>query len=250
MITNRIFQTAALLWVLVLPAQASEKTAEKADYVEQDGTIVLHGSIAAIPNWASSFESWKNCRYSSNARALAHTFPQIQDKDTTSQFCYTSEAVPQDWDSHWHPLLGCCVVNQLPALLPIAYKAPSPHPYFLKKEVAEHLTQLPIPLRGIVSDYAAHPSTLLDCTEGDTIQIMLANHNNKKVLAQLTCTRSYGRPFRIQIARGLVENEKIPTSLRDQLNQEIQENENQQQEKQKKEQERLSALLGLQAEER
>jgi hypothetical protein len=232
MITNRIFQTATLVSLFVLPVRASEKSIpvqkveDTADYVDKDGTIVLHGSIAAIPNIASSFEAWKKCAYISTGSNLAHTFPQMQEKDVTSQFSYSSITC-RDWESHWHPLPLTVMTDHLPSLLPIAYKSPSPHPYFIKKTVEENLTELPRPLRTIISDYAANPSMLLDCTEGDTIQILLPNLANKKVIAQLTCIQSYGDPFRIQLARGLVKNDQISPQLKAQLSKLIEAHERQ-----------------------
>lgn len=224
MISNRKLLGLMTVWLLytTMALQAAEKSnpqdlQEKADYTTEDGAVVLHGTIAPLPS-ATTIKDYNNPAYSPGT-SLMPAFPSLTKEDIIARFACQSKAC-QDWDAHYHPLLQCTCPDYLPALLPIVYKSPTPHPYFLKKEVAAHLTELPQPLRSIVSEYAENPCSLLDCTQGDVIQITMPNRGNKKAIAQFMCTNSYGDPFKIQLARGLVTT-KITPQLKQALKEEV-----------------------------
>lgn len=110
----------------------------------------------------------------------------------------------------------------LPALKPVVYKDPSPHPHFLKKEVNETLANLPQPLCSMISGYAENACSMLECTNGDIITVDLPNYAHKKVIATLKCSQKYKRaPLHIQIACGLINDAQISASLKEELQKKV-----------------------------
>lgn len=216
MITNRIFYRVALLTFLlpflIKPAEMNQGQNGSVLAADKNEVIFIEGSVEAIP-YSLSLDNFKD--YVSSA--LLETFPTLKGKEHIGEFCYLIPSLYESLNLRWHchPSIGATVPPYLPVLKPVVYKKPSPHRYFLKKEITQNLTGvLAHSLCSIISDYAENASSMLECTNGDIITTDLPNYAHKKIIATLKCSQKFkNQPFHINVARGLVGNPHTPPEL-------------------------------------